>query len=345
MLDLNKVKLCSIFLVITLIISISPINATVLDDIKGNGVFNGGNRMGIPDSILSTIDDPEVLELLREAEEFLRPVDPWEDAVEMARKLSESLNDTVTVKNVSAMDLEVGDVVQYMSQGRYPRYLEVIEIKKERVETKKRGGGDWAVTTSLEGRGSQIIDTEIYQYSKFDYNKPYKNKLIKKSEYEQEKFVHHGDRIASKLSEKANNYDQKAKEAKNYTEANKDYIIADTLKLESIKVKNEFKTNKMDLEIYSNTLEENMAFNTFEGIPIIELKNLKYVKPTLIKHPKHGKVIFGPGAQFLYGPKEGYIGNDKFTFQYQIGKQIRKITINITIQPIPKLNIPTSGGQ
>jgi len=51
-----------------------------------------------------------------------------EDAKFMAKKLGKKMNTTFTVKTINANDVKKGDIVQYVSQGRYPRYLEVIDI-------------------------------------------------------------------------------------------------------------------------------------------------------------------------------------------------------------------------
>jgi hypothetical protein len=51
-----------------------------------------------------------------------------EDAKSIAKKLGKKMNTTFTVKTVNANDVKKGDIVQYVSQGRYPRYLEVIDI-------------------------------------------------------------------------------------------------------------------------------------------------------------------------------------------------------------------------
>jgi hypothetical protein len=51
-----------------------------------------------------------------------------EDARYMANELTKLMNTTFTAKKVKASELKKGDIVQYISQGKYPRYLEVIDI-------------------------------------------------------------------------------------------------------------------------------------------------------------------------------------------------------------------------
>ena len=52
----------------------------------------------------------------------------YEDANEMAGELGKHFNTTFTVETVSANDVKKGDVVQFISQGKYPRYLKVVDI-------------------------------------------------------------------------------------------------------------------------------------------------------------------------------------------------------------------------
>ena len=52
-----------------------------------------------------------------------------EDASTMAQELTKRLGTNFTAKDVDASELKKGDIVQYLSQGKYPRYLVVQEIK------------------------------------------------------------------------------------------------------------------------------------------------------------------------------------------------------------------------
>jgi hypothetical protein len=101
-----------------------------------------------------------------------------------------------------------------------------------------------------------------------------------------------------------------------------------------------FKPSKNDLK---------MDINTFDGIPIIKhppMSDWKEYTFVLVKKPDHGTVLPGPGLQFLYGPDEGYIGQDTFTYQYsKNGQIIGTIQVNIDIQAIPHLDVPTKGGK
>ena len=60
-----------------------------------------------------------------------------DDAQYMATRLSETLNATFSVRNVSASELQEGDIIQYLSEGKYPRYLKVQKIASSHTTTKK----------------------------------------------------------------------------------------------------------------------------------------------------------------------------------------------------------------
>ena len=55
----------------------------------------------------------------------------------MATRLSETLNATFSVRNVSASELHEGDIIQYLSEGKYPRYLKVQKIASSNTTTHK----------------------------------------------------------------------------------------------------------------------------------------------------------------------------------------------------------------
>ena len=60
-----------------------------------------------------------------------------DDAQYMATRLSETLNTTFSVHNVSASELHEGDIIQYLSEGKYPRYLKVQKIESSNNNTQK----------------------------------------------------------------------------------------------------------------------------------------------------------------------------------------------------------------
>jgi hypothetical protein len=82
-----------------------------------------------------------------------------------------------------------------------------------------------------------------------------------------------------------------------------------------------------------------MNVNTFDGIPIVKhppVDDWKNYQVIVVKNPDHGTLLMGPGLQFLYGPDEGYNGEDQFVFQYAKDSKIMGIIIvNATVQPIP----------
>ncbi len=105
---------------------------------------------------------------------------------------------------------------------------------------------------------------------------------------------------------------------------------------------------KEDLNQYTTDLNTtSMNVSTFNGVPIVkkpDIKDWKQYQFTLTAGPKHGTVLPGPGLQFLYGPDEGYIGTDCFTFQYsKNGKTTGLMVVNIRIDPIPVTPIPSGG--
>jgi hypothetical protein len=103
-----------------------------------------------------------------------------------------------------------------------------------------------------------------------------------------------------------------------------------------------------DLNQYTTDLNTtNMNVSTFNGVPILKkpaLTDWEQYQFILIKDSEHGDVLPGPGIQFLYGPNEGYTGNDSFTFQYsKNGKIMGIITANVQVDPIPVLAAPAGG--
>lgn len=87
-----------------------------------------------------------------------------DDACRMARELTKKLNTTFTAEDVSASELREGDIVQYMSEGKYPRYLAVQKIIEQR-NTSSRQLLDFTPvnvpTVLLKGTGDKIVKVPI----------------------------------------------------------------------------------------------------------------------------------------------------------------------------------------
>ena len=99
------------------------------------------------------------------------------DAQSMARKLSKNMGTTFTAKKVNATEIKNGDIVQYISQGKYPRYLEVVNI----INTSNGGNGtgrqllDHSYNVPvfvLKGLGDKEIKTFNNDYIELIPNKP-----------------------------------------------------------------------------------------------------------------------------------------------------------------------------
>jgi hypothetical protein len=88
-----------------------------------------------------------------------------DDACHIACELTKTLNSTVTVKNINANSLHEGDIVQYMSEGKYPRYLAVHKIIESKNSTTSRQLLDTTPvnvpTVLLEGTGDKIVETPL----------------------------------------------------------------------------------------------------------------------------------------------------------------------------------------
>ncbi|MGB9200366.1 hypothetical protein [Methanobacterium sp.] len=108
-------------------------------------------------------------------------------------------------------------------------------------------------------------------------------------------------------------------------------------------LKNKFKDNKEDLDRYTKPIKvTNMDVDTYDGIPILNqttIPDYKSYQFLLIDPSEHGDVLPGPGIQFLYGPNDGFTGNDTFKFEYsQNGKPVGIMIVNIQIKPLPMFN-------
>ena len=86
-----------------------------------------------------------------------------DDAQYMASELTKALNSTFTVQNISASGLREGDIIQYLSEGKYPRYLKVQKIESSNTNTQKilQTTPINIPTGHLEGTGDKIVEVPL----------------------------------------------------------------------------------------------------------------------------------------------------------------------------------------
>jgi hypothetical protein len=100
------------------------------------------------------------------------------DAKSMAQKLSKNIGTTFTAKKVNATEIKKGDIVQYISQGKYPRYLEVVNIINQHNTTGNSTGRqllDHSYNVPvfiLKSMGDKEIKTFNNDYIELIPNKP-----------------------------------------------------------------------------------------------------------------------------------------------------------------------------
>lgn len=85
------------------------------------------------------------------------------EACHMADELTKLSNTTFKVKKINASELKKGDIVQYLSQGKYPRYLIVQDITFKNNTENKTGKQlldytDIIPVLSLKGTGDKTIE-------------------------------------------------------------------------------------------------------------------------------------------------------------------------------------------
>jgi hypothetical protein len=87
------------------------------------------------------------------------------DAKNMANELSKTLNSPFSVKNVNASNLREGDIVQYLSEGKYPRYLTVkkVEIFNGTANNRNLLGSTpvYMLTGCLECTGDKLVEIPL----------------------------------------------------------------------------------------------------------------------------------------------------------------------------------------
>ena len=314
--------------------------------------------------------------------------DLFGDANQMAVALTEKLDTKVTAKTVSNNEIKEGDIVQYLSQDQYPRYLIVKNITPDNTVKQNKSRGNIDDLIFLTGIGNIIFSTNMDQYIKLDYNTLNSSTVLNEIVDIQKNSI---DQKLSKIKS------LKDKEIK-YTQYGKNLlycamalsalavivIVSGACSLVTLPVaipitavlgtsalflliaggillgladyyNGEVSTSTKMYDYANNDLNQytknvnttSMNISTFNGVPIVkkpDLSDWKEYQFILIKKAEHGDVLPGPGIQFLYGPQEGYTGTDTFTFEYSKNGEIKGIiTVNIKIDPIPTISIPTGG--
>lgn len=91
-----------------------------------------------------------------------------EDAADMATVLSKRLKTTVTVEKVDANNIKQGDIIQYVSQDKYLRYLEVKNVSNANNAKKVRT--DENVPLIFAGIYTTIFSLHIDNYLRLNLN-------------------------------------------------------------------------------------------------------------------------------------------------------------------------------
>ena len=317
------------------------------------------------------------------------------DACNMADELTHRENTTFTAKDVNASELKKGDIVQYLSQDKYPRYLVVQDIKTgNNTEGQILGTSVDIPIGYLECTGDKLV--EVALVGTFI-------KLVPTTGVDTENTLNDIVQIQQ------GNIDKTKKDAeKTQTRANRVYYSYDLLYDLAVicdltggillaagfvsivlcppaapelivwggvivavgvglgfvcitllaidnnindnadKLENSAKFNQEDLNTYTYIeprIPYNMNITTFDGIPVVkqppvnDWRDLQFI---LVKSPEHGDLLSGPGLQFLYGPREGYTGQDHFEFEFR-GKDGKMgfVTVDILVDPIPLFKVPS----
>lgn len=335
---------------------------------------------------------------------YTRERTPEEDAEFMATELSKMMNTTITVKKVKADDVKIGDIVQYMSQGKYPRYLEVVGIKKADNDSNNNTGRKLLDYTTpmdvncffLKGTGDKTVEEIcIGEYTELGPCSPVSGKSVLQKSVE--------------LQQKSIDQKLKATEKEKYTTQSLSgvyktffgvaiclsgvagvlaavafcttplppvsapiWMVAGTLAgvagllgiiggiLYGVsksyedsfdELVSQAKLNEKNIANYTKLEDKpviNMEVSTFEGIPIVKhplIDNWKDLQAIIVEKPKYGDLLMGPGLQFLYGPHEGYTGED--TFKYNIihnGQVIGSVQVKVIVKPIPLFKMAEERG-
>jgi len=307
------------------------------------------------------------------------------NANEMADYLIMKYGVNFTLKNVSISDIKKGDVIQYLSQDKYPRYLEVVDVINQTPDGKQ-------VSRSIEpiiivkGKGDNIFKVPYHDFLGIFTDSNLNNEEIVKTAADHQQNNLNIDKDDLKTMKKSSDTQiplgwffvgvaglcWTLGLALGIISFGTSVIIAGIISVGPASIggillyygySNIDKFNSLFFEVNAEQddlnkyIQEgqcpntNMYVDTFNGIPIIKhppIGNWKEFIPIHLNGPEHGIVKYGPGLQFLYGPKEGYEGPDEFTFLYveknsKEGEIIGQINIKININPIPIL--PTTGGK
>ncbi|WP_048190365.1 hypothetical protein [Methanobacterium sp. SMA-27] len=317
-----------------------------------------------------------------------------EDASIMAQELTKRLGTNFTVKDVDASELKKGDIVQYLSQGKYPRYLVVQDIKNNTEGLLGNIPIDVPMLV-LKGSGDKLIEVpsinkciQVYTRNEVDTGATLQNTV----EVQQED-IDKTKETAQELQNKDQRLEKvsgKLSKTSNYLYPIGGTIIAigfgllitpfapfgagmiafgtviigystliDTIIIPTIdktvhslddksdQLYDSANANKCDLNTYTQIeprIPYIMNITTFDGIFVVKhppLSDWKELPFMLVKNPEHSDLLPGPGLQFLYGPYEGYTGEDSFEFEFR-GKDgtLGHMTVNIHIDPIPVFPIP-----
>lgn len=339
------------------------------------------------------------------------------DAQYMASELSERLNTPVTSKRVPASEVQKGDIIQYMSNGSYPRYLEVMEItsseniteKQAKNEISTRAKDDFGTDDPyliIMGTGTLLKLYHSDNYIKMDTNGKISPEVVLNcsTEVQIDKIRSDTEKVAD-LQESADDDYGTAKDLGIYAAisgavsllpavffaltafavmyaqplipvfatagaisikldlilvpltillliiAGKYYVTGNQKDNQANKLNTGIELDQNDLNSYSDTKknnEINMTVSTYDGVPIIKQPpDWKSYESLYTPRAEHGDVIMGPNIQFLYGPHEGYTGEDRFKiYALKRGtKEPLRINVAVNVQPIPVLTIPTEGGK
>lgn len=365
-----------------------------------------------------------------------------DDAQGMADELSKRLSTDVNCEMVAASEIKKGDIVQYMSQGKYPRYLEVVDISYPTANNKNPNqskitsasflvlnnsndktllstlrtnktftakiassalNGNIDLTSAstpflvLKGTGSLAPKSYLKNYIRL--NSPVnirKEDILQNSVDVQEDNIEDSTDKAHDLQKSAENCYKHAKNCGIATgvfgglsclpiiflgltalsimfappltpifamatvitglldvifvpitvllgiTAGILYGVGKYKESQAKAIENSAKLDQKDLDQYTEIGPNGMTrmnVTTFDGVPIVKhpsMDDWKKYQTIVLKNPDHGTLLMGPGLQFLYGPDEGYTGEDQFVFQYIKDSKIMGIIIvNATVQPIP----------
>ena len=313
----------------------------------------------------------------------------------MAQELTKRLGTNFTAKDVDASELKKGDVVQYLSQGKYPRYLVVQDIKNNTEGLLGNTPIDVPMLV-LKGSGDKLVEVpriggciEVYGGNALD-----RGTTLQSTVQVQEEGIDKTEKEAQKLEDKNQRLEKVSGKLDKTppilygiggtiiaigiglletillapfgaamigaggviagVAAVIDYIIIPLINkaairtdVKSDKLYDSAKANEGDLNTYTQIepiIPLSMDITTFDGIfvikhpPLSDWRDLQFIP---VKNPQHGDLLPGRGLQFLYGPQEGYTGEDSFEFEFR-GKDgtLRHMTVNVHIDPIPVFPIP-----